>query len=532
MQFLTSPFSRHQRGVLTALAILWFVAVFYFYKWWFSPAHVVDLFRFWIITVCLFWITFLPAYFIFFVLRARIANPKLDTPVGWRVAMVVTKAPSEPAALVIETLKGMLSQKYPHDTWLADEDPSPELLNWCDRNQVKVSSRKDVAEYHQPEWPRRTRCKEGNLAYFYDNYGYENYDFVIQMDADHIPQDRYLEEMLRPFIDPKVGYVSAPSICDLNARESWPARARIYAETNFHGLQQAGHTNGFAPLCIGSHYAVRTTALKQIGGLGPELAEDHSTTLMMNAAGWQGVHALHAQARGFGPQNFPDFAIQEFQWARSLMTILLRYTPKFWRELTWRKKIQFAFCQLWYPLFSFSLFVFFLLPGIALYTATPWVRVIYLEFLLYAFFMILPVVLISSYFVRIGLGRPKAAKVISWEGTIFHFARWPWCMLGCLTAVVDYLKQRQSRFKVTSKPGEPGSSTSTPLKFSFPYLALSVLSILPVLIINDTSAVPGYVIFCVINALIYGLIFALIAFPLKATAVEKGLCTGRGVWNE
>src|SRR5205085_7524266 len=123
---------------------------------------------------------------------------------------------------------------------------------------------------------------------------------------------------LRPFADPNVGYVSAPSICDKNASESWAARGRLYVEANMHGSLQAGYNGGWAPLCIGSHYAVRTAALKHIGGLGPELAEDHSTTLLFNANGWKGVHSLDAEAIGEGPETFADFVTQEFQWAKSL----------------------------------------------------------------------------------------------------------------------------------------------------------------------------------------------------------------------
>ena len=139
----------------------------------------------------------------------------------------------------------------------------------------------------------------------------------------------YLRNMLRPFADPAVGYVSAPSICDRNAAESWSARGRLYAEASMHGSLQAGYNGGLAPLCIGSHYAVRTAALRQIGGLGPELAEDHSTTLMMNASGWRGVHALDAIASGDGPRTFADLVTQEFQWSRSLVTLLLQYSPKY-----------------------------------------------------------------------------------------------------------------------------------------------------------------------------------------------------------
>src|ERR1700687_4305813 len=293
------------------LAIL-LAALAYFWTWWLRPEHNIGSFSYAIILIVIAWPTLLPLYFILILSRARVPSPEFSVPPGYRVAMVVTKVPSEPFPLVRETLEAMLHQNYPHDTWLADEDPSPETIRWCREHGVMISTRKGRMDYHRSSWPRRTRCKEGNLAFFYDHYGYANYDFVVQLDADHVPTDGYLEEMLRGFADPKVGYVSAPSICDKNAEESWSARGRLYVEGLLHGPLQAGYTGGLAPLCIGSHYAVRTMALKEIGGLGPELAEDHSTSLIMNAHGWRGVHALNAIAHGAGPQTFADLATQEF----------------------------------------------------------------------------------------------------------------------------------------------------------------------------------------------------------------------------
>ncbi len=121
-----------------------------------------------------------------------------------------------------------------------DAEPAAEILHWYKEHGVSVSCRKGVAGYHRDTWPRRKRCKEGNLAYFYDTFGYKTYDLVVQMDADHVPQLGYLEAMLRPFHDPAVGYVSAPSICDSNAANSWVARGRLYLESHIHGSLQAG----------------------------------------------------------------------------------------------------------------------------------------------------------------------------------------------------------------------------------------------------------------------------------------------------
>jgi len=141
----------------------------------------------------------MPGYYFYFLRRMKKPNPALPIPADWRVAMVVTRAPSEPFAMAQQTLLAMKAQDIPHDTWLADEDPSPEILAWCREHDIKVSTRRDAAAYHRSDWPRRTKCKEGNLAYFYDHYGYDNYDFVSQLDADHVPVPGYLRQMLLPF---------------------------------------------------------------------------------------------------------------------------------------------------------------------------------------------------------------------------------------------------------------------------------------------------------------------------------------------
>src|SRR5208337_3056145 len=370
------------------------------------------------------WNTILPAYYVVFARYARRLVGRLELPANARVAMVITKAPSEPFEVVRRTLEGMLNQDVPHDSWLADEAPSDETREWCEKHGVRISTRQGRADYHRVEWPRRTRCKEGNLAFFYDTYGYEAYDFVAQLDADHVPAPNYLREMLRPFSDPRIGYVSAPSICDANALSSWAARGRLYAEAPLHGLIQAGYSAGWAPLCIGSHYAVRTAALREIGGLGPELAEDHSTTLMMNAHGWHGVHALDAVAHGDGPQTFADMITQEFQWSRSLTNILLVTMPKYFARLPARLKFQFLFCEFYYPLLGIAMATMFALPVVALIKRTTLVNVSYPDFLLHT---VPPSALLLVVFWRLkksGALRPADAPILSWEGVLFVLTKW------------------------------------------------------------------------------------------------------------
>jgi cellulose synthase (UDP-forming) len=500
--------SRAQRLEYLAGVAVWLSALVYFWAWWLDPAHYVGPVGYAMATATVAWLTLLPAYFMAIFYRARTPSGALRLPAGSRIAMVVTKAPSEPFAIVAATLEGMLAQEVAHDTWLADEAPSQETLDWCRRRGVFVSTRKGRADYHCASWPRRARCKEGNLAFFYDQFGYARYDFVVQLDADHVPQPGYLWQMLRPFGDSKVGYVSAPSICDSNAAQSWSARGRLYAEASMHGALQAGYNGDLAPLCIGSHYAVRTAALKEIGGLGPELAEDHSTTLMMNAFGWRGVHALDAIAHGEGPRTFADLITQEFQWSRSLTMVLVQYSPTYVSRLPARLKFQFLFSQLWYPLFSFFMAVMFAMPIIALSSGQSFVSVTYPQFLLH-FAPLSTVLLLLAYRWRsIGCYRPFNARVLSWEYVFFQFARWPWALAGTVAALRDWLTGSTVEFRITPK----GSSEVDPLPIRVlaPYAILSIVSALPVVLIDNPGEARGFYVFALINAALYALLLLII----------------------
>ncbi|WP_119308251.1 glycosyltransferase [Cohaesibacter haloalkalitolerans] len=509
---LVPVFTHRQKWVNDGGLVLWFASLVWFWNWWLTREHVIGVAWYAALSVTLLWVTLLPLYFLLIFRGACKPRSGLTPPEGVRIAMVVTQAPSEPFAVLVKTLAAMLNQRLPdgvsYDVWLASEKPDAETKHWCAEHGVHLSTRQDDAAYHRATWPRRTRCKEGNLAYFYDHFGYRNYDVVSQLDADHVPEEDYLWHMLVPFNDPQVGYVSAPSICDANAATSWSARSRLYAEGSLHGALQAGYNNGWAPLCIGSHYAVRTKALQAIGGLGPELAEDHSTTLLMNAGGWKGVHALDATAHGDGPATFADLATQEFQWSRSLVTILLRHSSEYVPHLNGRLKFQFLFSQLWYPLFSVFMGFMFLLPGIALLRNEPFVGVTYPEFLLHFVPMSVILVALAIFWKRGGWLRPMSAKIISWEASLFLLARWPWALMGSLAAVWDRFSHGFVDFKVTPK-GAHGKQLVA-WKIIAPYLLLSAVSAAPIVGIDNESEARGFILFAAVNAGAYAFIAALI----------------------
>ncbi|NJS40962.1 glycosyltransferase [Candidatus Gracilibacteria bacterium] len=333
----------------------------------------------------------------------------------------------------------MLAQKYPYkyDVWLADEDPQKETIEWCKENRVKISTRKNNPDYHRNVHPRKAKTKEGNLAYFYDHWGYADYDYVIQFDADHAPEEDYASNVMHHFNDSKVGYVATPSIVDGNLNSSWTVRARNYWESTNHGPIQSGCNDGFAPMMFGSHYAHRTKALKSIGGIAPEIAEDLTTTLTYNANGWKGAFAGDAIAHGYGPIGLEDSMVQEYQWAMVGMRALFFVTSKLFWDLPWQVKIQFLVWHTWYPLVTFVTLISCLLPAYALLMTDPIISVEGSKFVLFYGVINFSFLLYVLSLRFKNILRPIKSWHLTWETIIFQLMQWPWILIGTIEGFIQ-----------------------------------------------------------------------------------------------
>jgi len=513
------------------LALCWFVAVVVFWLWWFDPVHRLSMTGFVLNTAILLYLSYLPAYFVLTVLRLRRVNPALPVR-DFRIAFVVTKAPSEPWEVVHRTLLGMLAQDYPHpyDVWICDEDPADETYAWCESHGVGISTRRGFDEYHRTEWPRRTKCKEGNLSFFYDHWGYDYYDVVAQLDADHVPAPDYLQHMVRPFADPKIGYVAAPSICDTNARESWAARGRLYRESHLHGPVQAGANGWLAPTCIGSHYAVRTAAVRAIGGIGPELAEDFSTTFLMCSAGWDGAFALDAEAHGDGPTTFAAALTQEFQWSRSLMVVFMDTFPSNVRKLPWLLRFRFLVALSYYPLLGLATAGALLLPPAAVVSGVAWMDINYVHYLLLWSAGSLAITIMNAHLRRCRLLRPVDAKLFAWETWLFLMTRWPYVGWGCIVAVMQKIRPRRVTFKITPK-GDRGVER-LPAGLIMPYVVIAAVTFAAGLYGAQTRQPLGYVGLSLLAGLNYLLVLLCVCLMhVVETRRAAGGATARALFG-
>jgi cellulose synthase (UDP-forming) len=104
--------------------------------------------------------------------------------------------------------------------------------------------------------------------------------------------------------------------------------------------------------------------------------------------------------------------------------------------------------------------------------------------------------------------RPAEAKVISWEGTLFLFARWPWSFIGTVAALRDWICGNTLDFRVTPK----GRDVARPLptRVLAPYAFLSIASGLPVLLLAHVKIAIGFYVFATVNSLFYAFLLVVI----------------------
>src|SRR5262249_33167937 len=141
----------------------------------------------------------------------------------------------------------------------------------------------------------------------------------------------------------------------------------------------------------------------------------------------------------------------EFQWSRSLTTLLYDLVPGHLRRLPWALRIRFSYSLLYYTLLAISVAGGLALPPIAAITGAPWVKVNYVAFLAHWWLMSIFLIAITLVLRRRGLLRPPDAPVLSWENWLYALTRWPYNAWGVAAAVVQKIRPKPITFKVTPK---------------------------------------------------------------------------------
>ncbi|HEX8674097.1 MAG TPA: glycosyltransferase [Longimicrobium sp.] len=347
----------------------------------------------------------------------------------------------EPLEVIRRTCVGARAIRYPHRTYILDDGKRDEVKAMAAQLGIGYLRREDNAH-----------AKSGNLNHALKH---TRGDFVLQLDADHVPLPHILDRLLGFFEDPKLAFVQAPQdfyntdgfTYDVN--ESWQ---RIWEEQRlFFSVIQPGKDSINGAFFCGSCAVFRREALESIGGFGTHsITEDIETSLLLHAAGWRSAYYGESLAYGLAAGSATAFHVQHLRWGQGAMQVLRRFNPLSHPGLTLSQRVSY-FGSLTAYVGGVQKLVFYCAPLVFFLTGALPIKAVDREFLL----RFLPFLLLS--FILSDLVSRGTAN--TWMSERYQMAKF-WTYTR---AVASVLWPRPLRFTVTPKgPGHVPFRTYAP----------------------------------------------------------------------
>jgi len=159
---------------------------------------------------------------------------------------------NEPLDLVLRTAIAARDMEYPHETWILDDG---------DRSDFATAARQIGVGYIRrgPEWDGRQRfAKAGNVN---NALSMTTGEFVAILDADQVPEPRFLDRVLGYFDAGEVAFVQTPQhFWNVPDRDPLGSQAEL-----FYGPIQQGKDGWDAAFFCGSNAVLRREALMALG---------------------------------------------------------------------------------------------------------------------------------------------------------------------------------------------------------------------------------------------------------------------------
>jgi cellulose synthase (UDP-forming) len=283
-------------------------------------------------------------------LRAGAEVPGID---------VFITAYGEDPDLVRTTLRAARDMELEHRTWVLDDGDSDVLRGICAEEGVGYL-RRDGGLH----------AKAGNVnAAFARTTG----EYVVILDADHVPEPGFLLQILPHFEDPDVAFVQSPQ--SYTNQTNLVSTGTSEAQRIFYELVCPGKNHFNAAFCVGTNVMFRRSALNEIGGIATgSNSEDIWTSLELHRRGWKSIYVPQVLARGLAPTDVASYFKQQLRWASGGFEVILR--GRLFRRgngLTVDQRLQYLFVGTHY-LLSLAMLTFMLLPALYLLFALSPIR--------------------------------------------------------------------------------------------------------------------------------------------------------------
>jgi cellulose synthase (UDP-forming) len=337
-------------------------------------------------------------------------------------------------------------------------------------------------------------AKAGNINYAIFS-GETSGDFILTLDADHIPKPQFLQRVLPYFYTYNlqtgqyhsnlIAFVQTPqTFYNLPPGDPFGHQAHL-----FYGPIQQGKDGMDSAFYTGTNAVLRREALINVGlqtfsdefskdekrldefdlvgGVSSDsITEDMNTAMRLHAAGWKSAYHHEELSEGLAPDDLSSTLKQKLRWAQGTIQVLLRENPLTKPGLTFWQQLQYF--QTMYSYFSgFATVVFIACPIIYFFTGIIPVRAYGSDFALH----FLPAFILNRLtFIAASWGIPAGEL---WRSEQYAIALFPLF----IQAVWSVFTGRPIKFQVTPKQRQSGVY----LGLVWPQLIIVVLTILGIL---------------------------------------------------
>ncbi|OUL18386.1 cellulose synthase [Nostoc sp. RF31YmG] len=379
-----------------------------------------------------------------------------------------------------------------HQSLIAENKLLEEAIHQKSLELVELARLRYIARPKKPGVAHH--AKAGNLNYAIFS-GETSGEFILTLDADHIPKPRFLKRVLPYFYNynlfigkyeqNQIAFVQTPQdFYNIPPGDPFGHRANL-----FYGPLQQGKDGMNAAFYTGTNAVLRREALisvglqyfsdeytkdekrldefQLIGGVSSNsITEDMNTAMRLHSAGWKSVYHHELLAEGLAPDDLSSTLKQRLRWAQGTIQVLVRENPlnksglSFWQRLQYFKTM--------YSYFSgFATVIFICCPIIYFFTGIIPVKTYGNDFALHFF----PAFIINRLtFITAGWGIP--AREI-WRSEQFAIALFPLL----IQAVWSVFSGRQIKFQVTPKQRQSGIY----IQLIWPQLLIFTLTILGII---------------------------------------------------
>lgn len=212
------------------------------------------------------------------------------------------------------------------------------VLDDGDRREVRDLAERRGFEYRVR--PNRGYLKKaGNLAF---GYGQSTGDFIAILDADFVPRQDYLHELMPYFVDETTGIVQSPQFFDARRGMRWLQRCAGATQELFYRWIQPSRDRSRAAICVGTCAIYRRAALERAGGFAQiGHSEDVHTGVKLMKAGYQLRYVPILVSKGLCPDTLLGFLNQQYRWCTGSMSLLADRTFHTNPTFTWRQRLCF-----------------------------------------------------------------------------------------------------------------------------------------------------------------------------------------------